>query len=285
MGLAYLFATFGWALAVVQLLWERGGTRLAGYGLLLLAIAGYQAGSPVELSVSLIGLLAVCVGELRAAPAATARDGVPRLLGRAEWRSHVGELATVAADGTAPNGASPPEAMVVDQDDLEVSHVRGHRRSHAFDLRLLRRRGRVVEFEITVGDPGHREPSATVERHRSWLARSPAERATLPRARTGDPSFDQKFSVHGGAPLASADIRRQLMRQGDGVLSLWQGLAARYRAVHNGAPAGAGPQGDGVDPPFSPGFGHAPDGREAVVAMLDTLIDLVESEKRAQGAG
>jgi len=282
MGLAYLVATFGWALAVVQLLRERGGTRLAGYGLLMLAIAGYQVGSPVELSVSLIGLLAVCVGELRAAPA---RGGVLGLLGRTEWRSHVGELATAAGDGTAPNGSSPPEAMVVDQDDLEVSHVRGHRRRHPFDLRLLRRRGRVVEFEITVGDPGHREPSATVERHRSWLARSPGDRVALPRMRTGDPSFDQKFSVHGGAPLASADIRRQVMRQGYGVLSLWQGLAARYRAVGSGASAEASPPDDSVDPPFSPNFGHASEGREAVVAMLDTLIDLVESEKRAQGAG
>jgi hypothetical protein len=286
MGLAYVAATFGWALAVVQLLWNRGGARLAGYGLLLMAVAGYQVGSPVELSVSLIGLLAVCVGELRAAPAGATRGGAPGLLGRAEWRSHVGELATAAADGTAPTGATPPEAMVVDQDDLEVSHVRGHRRSHPFDLRLLRRRGRVVEFEITVGDPGHREPSATVERHRSWLARSPAERVALPRMRTGDPSFDQKFSVHGGAPLGSADIRRQVMRQGDGVLSLWQGLAARYRAVHSGAPSASdGAASDGIDPPFALAFGRAPEGRDAVVAMLDTLIDLVESEKRAQGAG
>jgi hypothetical protein len=197
----------------------------------------------------------------------------------------VGELATAAADDSAPAGATPPEAMVVDEDDLEVSHVRGHRRSHPFDLRLLRRRGRVVEFEITVGDPGHREPSATVERHRSWLARGHEQRLALPRTRTGDTTFDQRFSVHGGAPLGTVEMRRQVMRQGDGVLSLWQGLAARYRAIHGGASGEVRAPGDAIDPPFTPSFGRAPAARDAVVAMLDTLIDLVESDERAQGAG
>lgn len=289
MGLVYLLATFGWTLAVMQLLGEKGGTRLAGYGLLLLAIAGYQIGAPVELSVSLLGLLALSVGELRAAAPAVGRAALTPALGLADWRTYVGQLATAATDGSAPDGAAPPEAIVVDEDDLEVSHVRGHRRHRPVGLRFLRRRGRVVEFEIAVGDPGHREPNATVERHRSWLARSPEQRLALPRTRTGDPAFDQKFSVHGQAPLSSDALRREVMRQGDGVLSLWQGTAARYRAVHRGGGGGTHGDGDGngngatIDPPFAASFGRAPAGSEGVIAMLDTLIDLIEVG--AQGGG
>jgi hypothetical protein len=281
MGLAYLAALFGWTVAVVQLLGEKGGTRLAGYGLLLLAIAGYQLGAPVELSTSLLGLLALSVGELRAAGHTPGPASLVPALGLADWRTYVGQLAAAATDGSAPGGAAPPEAIVVDEDDLEVSHVRGHRRSRPVDLRFLRRRGRVVEFEIAVGDPGHREPNATVERHRSWLARSPEQRLALPRTRTGDAAFDQKFSVHGQAPLGSDALRREVMRQGDGVLSLWQGTAARYRAVHHGEPAAT--NGAVIDPPFAASFGRAAAGSDGVIAMLDTLIDLVEVG--AQGAG
>ena len=67
-GAAYVVALFGWSYATVQLAADKGGMRLCGYGLGLLALGGYDAGSPVELALSLLGLVAVAVGELRAAP-------------------------------------------------------------------------------------------------------------------------------------------------------------------------------------------------------------------------
>jgi hypothetical protein len=260
MGLAYLAAALGWTYAVVQMLRKRGGMRLGGYGLLLLAIAGYQVGSPVELAVSLLGLFALSVGELRARADAPASEGArgPVPLGPADWRALVGRVATAVDDGSGPEG-TPADVLVADEDDREISVLRGHRRGRATVIRVLRRRGRLVELEINVGDPGHREVTATIERHRSWLARSPEQRLPLPRAKTGDPLFDQKFSVHGQAPLHSEGLRRQVMRQGDGVLSLWHGTAARYRAVamHGGA----------IDPAsVDPG---------AVAASVDAMLDLV----------
>jgi len=252
-GIGYVVAALGWCYAVIRLLTEKGGARLAGYGLLLLAIAGYPLGSPVELSVSLVGLLALSVGELRlfGQSQGAAGGGAPAM-NRTDWRAWVGRLASATHDGSAPE-LGPPEAVVVEEDDLEASRIRAQRRGRAVRIRFLRRRGRIVELEATVGEPGHLEVSATIERHRSWLARSPEQRLALPRARTGDPTFDQRFSVHGEAPLHSEDVRREIMRHEEGLFTLWKGTAARYQA------------------------GTAVADSAAVIALLDLLIDLIDT--------
>jgi hypothetical protein len=252
-GIGYVLGTLGWSYAVIRLLTEKGGARLAGYGLLLLAIAGYPLGSPVELAVSLVGLLSLSVGQLRLYGAINGAGGsAGPALTRTEWRAWVGGLATAAHDGSAPE-LGPPEAVVVEEDDLEASRIRAQRRGRAVGIRFLRRRGRIIELEVTVGDAGHLDVSATIERHRNWLARSPEQRLPLPRARTGDPIFDQRFSVHGDAPLHSEAVRREIMRHEDGLFSLWKGTAARYRAASGVAESAL------------------------VIALVDLLIDLVEA--------
>jgi hypothetical protein len=261
-GLAYLAATLGWCYAVARLLAERGGARLAAYGLLLLAIGGYPLGSPVELSVSLVGLLSLSVGELRLQGRrdSGSPDDAPAL-SRAEWRAWIGQLAKAAHDGSVPAvDVGPPEAVVVEEDNLEASRIRAHRRGHGLGIRFLRRRGRITEVDITVGDPGHREPSATIERHRGWLARSPEQRLPLPRSKTGDPTFDQRFSVHGEARLESELVRRGIMERDDGLYSVWNGTAARYQATTGVADAAV------------------------FLALLDLLIDLMEAGTPAPGA-
>jgi hypothetical protein len=263
-GVAAIAAFFCWTFATLQLLVDRGGMRLAGYGLLLLAAAGTQPASPVELSLGLVGLLALAVGEERAAP--YGEPSRARVDGAA-WRAYVGRLATAAGDGSSPDD-SRSEGVVVEEGELEVSRIRAHRRGLLVAMRLLRRRGALVELEATVGEPARGGPDASIERHRSWLARGPEQRVRLPRARTGDPDFDRRFSVHGDAPLADAGLRGRLARHlGDGVVSLWRGAAARYQ-VRGGASAEDAP-------PFSGDLaGEAPVGN--VVAVLDTLGDLVE---------
>lgn len=251
-GLAYVAAALGWCFALARLMAAQGGSRLAGYGLLLLAIAGYPLGSPVELAVSLVGLLSLSVGELRLhGRRDPAGPGGAPTLNRSDWRAWIGRLANAAHDGSAPE-LGPPEAVVVDEDDLEASRIRAQRRGLGVGIRFLRRRGRITELEVTVGDPGHREATGTIERHRTWLARSPEQRLPLPRARTGDPAFDQRFSVHGEAPLHSDAVRGEISRYEDGQFSLWKGTAARYHAVTGVADA------------------------TALIALLDLLIDLIE---------
>jgi hypothetical protein len=269
LGMAYVLAFFSWVYTVVQLLVDKGGMRLCGYGLLLLAIAGYQAASPVELALALLGLLALAVGELRAAPYGDPHR--PRI-SAAEWRAFVGRLATASGDGTGPDD-TPPEAVVVEEGELEVSRIRAYRRGFPVGMRLLRRRGALVQLEATVGEAAHGGPDASIERHRSWLARSPDKRVRHPRVKTGDAAFDQSFSVHGKAPLDSELRRRLLRQQGDGIVSLWRGTAAGYQLAAPATP-------DDAPPPFAGKIeGDAP--VSAVVEVLDTLADLVEASARA----
>jgi hypothetical protein len=266
LGIAYVAAFFCWTYATVQLLVDKGGMRLAGYGLLLLAIGGYQATSPVELSLALLGLLALSVGELRAT---TYGDPARTRVGNTEWRAFVGRLATAMGDGTSPDD-SRSEAVLVEEGELQISRIRAHRRGMPVAMRLLRRRGVLVELDATVGETTHGGPDASIARHRSWLARGVEQRPRLPRGRTGDAAFDEKLSVYGQAPLADAELRRRLLRDaGHGVVSLWRGTAARYQVSGDAAVESAGP-------PFSGEIeGDAP--VKNVIDALDALADLIDA--------
>jgi hypothetical protein len=265
-GVAHVAAFFGWMYATTQLLGEPGGMRLAGYGLMLLALGGYETGSPVELSLSLLGLVALAVGELRAAPAP---GGARPSVTVPEWKAFVGRLSSAASDASGP-ADTRPEAVVVSEGDLELSRISTYRRGYPVFIKLCRRRGRVVEMDATLGTTGHNLPDASIERHRRWLARSPEHRLKLARLKTGDPSFDQKFSVHGAAPLADEELRRRVARQqGDGVLTIWRGGAARYLLAHPSADAEALPVFAGTVE------GNAP--VASIVELLDTLADLIEA--------
>ena len=267
-GVAHVLAFFGWMFATIELVSDRGGMRLCGYGLVLLALGGYDQASPVELCLSVLGLLAVAVGELRALPYADRT--VPRI-GVAEWRAFVGRLATGVGDGTGPE-ENRPEAVVVAEGELEVSRIQTHRRGQPVTIKLMRKRGTPVELEASYGDAGHAAADASIERHRRWLARSPEHKPKLPRVKTGDASFDQKFSVHGTAPLDDAEMRRRLERQqGDGVLTLWRGTAARYQLAHPGsdAPAAFTGQVEGTAPV------------QSIVEIVELLADLVDASTPA----
>jgi hypothetical protein len=265
LGAAYVAAFFGWSYATVQLLLDKGGMRLAGYGLVLVALAGYQVTSPVELALALVGLLALAVGELRAAPYG---DETRVRVGVAEWRGYIGRLATAAGDGTSPDD-SRSDAVVVEEGELEVSRIRAYRRGLPVVMRLVRRRGALVELEAIVGEAAHGGPDANIERPRGWLARSVEHRPHLPRVKTGDATFDQQLAVHGHAPLGDAELRRRLARDAHaGAVSLWRGAGARYHAVSAASEVPA--------PPFTGTVeGDAPVAN--VLAVLDTLADLIEA--------
>jgi hypothetical protein len=267
-GVVHVLAFFGWTFATVELISDGGGMRLAGYGLVLLALGGYEQASPVELCLSVLGLVAVAVGELRALPYADRT--VPRI-GVSEWRAFVGRLAAGVGDGTGPD-ETRPEAVVVAEGELEVSRIQTHRRGQPVTIKLMRKRGTPVELDASYGSAGHAAADASIERHRRWLARSPEQKLKLPRTKTGDPSFDQKFSVHGTAPLEDADLRRRVERQqGDGVLTIWRGSAARYQLAHpsSDAPAAFAGQVDGAAPV------------QSIVDLVDMLADLVDASMPA----
>jgi hypothetical protein len=267
-GFAYVVAFFAWALTIVQLFAEKGGMRLAAYGLGLLALGGYDAGSPVELSLSLLGLLALTVGEVRAAPG---RESNRPRIASAEWRAFVGRLATAAGDGTQPD-ESRPQAVIAEESELEVTRIQTYRRARPLMIKLMRQRNAVIELDATLGTIGRELPDASIERHRRWLARSPEHRLKLPRVKTGDSGFDQKFSVHGQAPVDDPELRHRIARQqGDGVLTIWNGRAARYLLSNPSALAEAPPMFAGATEGDAPVSG--------VLAILDTLADLLEASE------
>jgi hypothetical protein len=267
-GIAYVVALFAWALAATQLFLEKGGMRLAAYGLGLLALGGYDAGSPVELSLSLLGLLALTVGETRAARTTDpARPRIPA----AEWRAFVGRLATAAGDGTQPD-ESRPQAVIAEEGEMEVSRIQTYRRGYPLLIKLMRRRGAPIQLDATLGTVGRELPDGSVERHRRWLERSPEHRLKLPRVKTGDATFDQKFSVHGRAPIQDADLRERIARQqGDGVLTIWNGRAVRYGL--------ANPSSLGEAPAMFSGKLEGEPAVADVVTLLETLADLLDASQ------
>ena len=102
----------------------------------------------------------------------------------------------------------------------------------------------------------------------------PNQKLRLPRTKTGDASFDQKFSVHGTAPLADTEMRRRLERQqGDGVLTIWRGSAARYQLSHpsSDVPAAFVGQVDGAAPV------------QSIVDIVEMLADLVDASMPVRG--
>jgi len=200
--------------------------------------------------------------------AAIGDPGRPRVAA-ADWRAFIGRLATGAGDGTQPD-ESRPQAVIAEEGELEVTRIQTYRRGYPVLLKLMRRRSALVEMDATVGTVGRELPDGSIERHRRWLERNPEHRLKLPRAKTGDAGFDQKFSVHGLVPLQDGELRHRVARQqGDGVLTVWSGRAARY-ALANPAALAEAPE------MFSGKLeGEAPIG--SVVSLLNLLADVIEA--------
>ena len=172
-GLAHVLAFFGWTFATIELIADRGGIRLAGYGMVLLALGGYEQASPVELCLSVLGLVAVAVGELRALPYADRnvprdrRCRVARLRGTAgRWRRRRNR----ARWRRVRKRSSSPEG------ELEVSRIQTHRRGQPVTIKLKRKRGTPVELDASYGNAGHAAADASIERHRRWLERNPDQK-------------------------------------------------------------------------------------------------------------
>src|SRR5262245_5048513 len=134
-GIAHVVAFFGWMFATVELIADKGGMRLAGYGLLLIALGGYDHASPVEICLSVLGLVALAVGELRALPY---RDRTVPRVGVPEWRAFAKRLAEGVGDGTGPEGI-PPDAVVVPDGEMEFTRIQTHRRGQPVTIKWKRK--------------------------------------------------------------------------------------------------------------------------------------------------
>jgi len=227
-GAAYVVALLGFVTTLGVLLTSPGVLRLAGLGLALIAIAGYQTASPISLSLSLCGLLALGTGTLRIASA----DGGPAAPQTAAFfREWLGTL--IAAIGDPPVPGTDPvliEEAIGDDPGSSTAIVKVPRRGRSVSIEIKRARGSVRDVNVTVGVPGDGPPDATIESHEVWLGRRPEDRAALPRVKTGDPAFDGKMGIYGRAPLDERGLRRRILRLTDGTITLWGASAARFVA-------------------------------------------------------
>jgi len=265
LGVAYTAALLGYTVTLVSLLLTPGPARLSGLGLALLGLGGYQTASPVELALTLGGILTLATGLSRNAPAARP----PAALSPDGWRSLMESIA--ARVSSAPIGVGSGLVDISDGDSpgSDTATVRATRGGRPVELVVRRNQGVVEALAILVGVRPDGAPDATIEAHETWLSRPPAERPSAPRHKTGDMAFDRKWGVYGKATLADSALRRRWLRHMNGTVRLWSGSAAEN--VVTTAPA------DGA----SSGFAPAATALLAVTDVVDALGALLETEEPA----
>jgi hypothetical protein len=262
-GAGYVVALFGFATTLGVLLTSPGVLRLIGLGLALIALAGYQTASPISLSLSLCGLLALGTGTLRAA--AGIGDGASPTA--VPFRELLRILAATIADAPVAGGDPVPiEESTDDNSGSSTVTVRAARHERPVTIEFSQADGSVRSMSVTVGAPPDASPDATIESHEAWLSRPPESRTTLPRVKTGDPVFDRKMGIYGSAPADEKALRRKILRLADATITLWRGTAARFETLTN--PTDKSRR-------FSQPGGAA--GARLLLEVVDTLNDLVQA--------
>lgn len=265
MGIGYTLALVGYTVTLVALLLTPGPARLSGLGLALLGLGGYQTASPVELALTLGGIIALATGLSRTAPG----PRTPATLSPDSWRSLLESIAARVA--SAPNriGADAVEISGGGLPGTDTATVRVTRGGRPVELVVRRNQGVVEGLEILVGVRPDAAPDATIEAHETWLSRPPAERPAAARHKTGDIAFDRKWGVYGRAVLADAALRRRWLRHMNGTVRLWSGSGAENVVTTA--------RGDGA----STGFAPAATALLAVTDIVDALGVLLETEEPA----
>lgn len=267
LGMGYTLALFGYSVTLGALLTQRGPSRLAGLGLALLGLGGYQTASPVELSLALCGVVVLATGLSRSPGGATAASAPLSLDG---WRTLVEALAgRLSAPSALGRDSRFVEIIAGERAGTDIATVRVTRGVRPVELVLQRRMGTVERLRIFVGAPPEGAlPEATIESHETWLSRPPAERPEAPRQKTGDLTFDRKWGVYGRVALADPTLRRRWLRCMSGTVRLWEGAAELV-----------------VTTPRTSGSGAAPAPAAmallAVMDIVDVLTALVDAEEVA----
>ena len=265
LGVGYTLALFAYTVTLVSLLLTPGPSRLSGLGLALLGLGGYQTASPVELSLTLGGIVVLATGLSRSAagpraPASLSPDG---------WRALLESIAARISSAPTGTGGGLVDIATGDVAGSDTATVRATRGGRPVELVVRRNQG-VVEMLVTlVGARPDTAPDATIEAHETWLRRPPAERPSAARQKTGDLAFDRKWGVYGRAALADSALRRRWLRHMNGTVRLWSGIGAENVVTTARA--------DGA----SSGFAPAATALLAVTDIVDALGALLESEEPA----
>jgi len=265
LGVGYTLALFAFTVTLVSLLLTPGPSRLSGLGLALLGLGGYQTASPVELALTLGGIVVLATGLSRTvagspSPVALSPDG---------WRSLLESIAARVSSAPVGTAAGLVEIVGGDLPGTDTATVRATRDSRPVELVVRRSQGVVETLAVLVGVRPDAPPDATIEAHETWLSRPPAERPSAARQKTGDLAFDRKWGVYGRATLTDSALRRRWLRHMNGTVRLWSGSGAENVVTTARA--------DGA----SSGFAPAATALLAVTDIVDALGALLESEEVA----
>ena len=233
LGFGYTAALFGFTVTLVVLLLGPGPARLSGLGLALVGLGGYQSGSPVELSLTLGGVIALATGMSR-----SASRGRVGPLSTDAWKASLASLADKLAGPSSSEDDRPAVEIVAgERAGTDRAQIRVSRRGRPIEVVVRRDAHAVRELSMTVGVPRDAAPDATLESHETWLARRPEERPMTARIKTGDAAFDRKWGVYGDAPLSDRTLRRRLLVHTDASIQLWAGTAAALLVATQAAPS------------------------------------------------
>ena len=264
MGVGYTLGLFGFTVTLVTLLLGAGPSRLAGLGLALVALGGYQTASPVELALTLAGLLVLATGLTRAATSPRDRAA---FISTDAWMGLLAAIGGRMKEGGAGTG-EPPVVEVAPGEAPGADRATVHTTRRGRPIALVARRAHHTLEDLTLivgAPPPDTAPDATIESHETWLARRPETRPAAARIKTDDPSFDRKWGVYGHAPLGDRALRRRVLAQGDATIRLWSGIAAELSVTNHLLDGASGADGRQRDP------------LRDVMDAVDLLGDLVEA--------
>jgi hypothetical protein len=268
LGIGYAVALFGYTVSLVVLLLGKDAPKLSGLGLALVGLGGYQTGSPVEMSLTLCGILSLATGLSRTAAGVDMSASPLSLDG---WRALI---ESVAVRLSAPSESLGQESRFVEivggeRPGTDVAIVRVTRGIRPVELVAQRKQGAVGSLKILVGTPPiETAPEATIESHETWLSRPPTERPVATRQKTGDLTFDRKWGVYGRGALADPNLRRRWLRHMSGTVRLWPGAAELLVTTSRMNGGSAGPA-------------SAKAALVAVTDVVDVLTALVDADEVA----
>jgi len=272
-GLMHLAALFFLMLTLGALVMRGSREREVALGLYLVAVSGFQLQLPYQLLLTLLGMMQVARGSLDQA-ALQAEPGQPgprpaEFPDADSWKQYLQRLASACA-----SPAESGEAVVLQNGDQQVAHLRGQRRGLPFILRLLQRGGRIERLEATVGRLPKDPAPIAIGRRANLRGRRVSQRSSGPRIKLHLPSFDEQFDVHWGADHPTDLLRehaRPLEQLIHGWLGVWPGEGVHYVSV---------PNADGWPIPLAEVVFSAED---ASVEEVTEVMDLLE--RVARGAG
>ncbi|MCA9666958.1 MAG: hypothetical protein KC503_15270 [Myxococcales bacterium] len=256
----HLAALFWFTLTATGLFSRGGAERGLGYGLVLIALSGFQLQLPYQFLLTAAGMLLL----LRGALASESEREVEEQRSHAsapkpeQWKRYLERVAE-------PDDAI--EAVVLQNERSHIARLRATRDGRELTVRVIARGAQVEELELTLGSRPRGDAPACLSRRRNRRGhRVPGERGTRV-------DFDSEYTLRdntGGVAeaLSSPDLREGLARLLHGTLRIWpeEGLRYTTRPLEDGWPLPV------AEIAFDP-EGAGTEDVQALVALLASIAD------------